>query len=462
VILLVSTISSVAILCGSEWLERNVTYLRHGYSCLDCNVVLISVDTLRADHLGLYGYSRDVGPNLVSHFGAATTFEQAISPSPCTRPAVLQLLTGTYDHDRRRERIAETLKASGYETAAVVAQHWFGTAERPEPEYARGFDYFDVQSANEGDRYGMSRRRASEVVSRAIAWLDGRTSRSKFFLWLHFFDPHDPYWPPEPFRRFGGEAATHRGDVRAALIGARAADADGSIWRRLDARRPGLAKHPWRLYGAALDAEAVADYVGLYDGEVAYVDAQIGRLLDHLDSLGQLDRSIVVVTADHGERLGEDGEWNHCLSLHARETHVPLLMSVRGVRMQDRARVQEVVSTLDVFPTILALLGGTIPPGTFDGVDLTRERRRPSVFSLWPDETVIRNDRFKLYRNTRGDERMYDMHADSEEEHDVLSEHPTTRRSLSGELLEFTESHLDMPSRYQVVVEQLEALGYVD
>jgi hypothetical protein len=232
------------------------------------NVVLITVDTLRRDHVGSYGYGRNTTPHVDEFFRNGTTFLNATSPSPCTVPAVLQLLTGVRDFDDRRPRLAETLRDAGFATTAIVSQHHFRTAARPRPAYTRGFDEFDIQEAHERDHHRMTSRDAAEVSDRATAWLNGRTSDAPFFLWLHYFDPHDPYESPEDFRVFPSPAPSLDGDRRTHLLKAMTKAGSSIDAAELLRRRDPLYRCPNRpgLRSAGSEPPAGSNSRGSYIG----------------------------------------------------------------------------------------------------------------------------------------------------------------------------------------------------
>jgi len=348
------------------------------------NVLLISVDTLRWDHLGLHGYSRATTPQIDAFFEDKTIFENAQSPAPCTLPALAQLMHGSYLPTPDRLSLAETLRSRGFATAAFVSQHqlrpeWHrgGASAVLASATAAGFELFDVQGPEEVDGHGMSARTAREVSERALAWL--AKAPEPFFLWLHYFDPHDPYEPPADFRDFDrGNSSPRSGD------------------RRRDLMRERRPDQPWFEAGHVFDAEDVGHLVNLYDGEIRFTDAQIGRVLDALTARGLVDSTLVVFVSDHGEWLGEGGRWDHCLTLHEVELRVPFLWSVGGGRLAGQARVSAPVSTLDLAPSVLALLDIEHHPLAFDGANLADPPEERLLFADWRGATAVRRGNWKL------------------------------------------------------------------
>ena len=274
------------------------------------DVLLVTIDTLRADHVGAYGYAAAETPALDGLARAGVRAEDAVVQVPQTRPSHASLFTGRnpFEHGLRDNfspplassvpTLATLLRRAGYDTAAFIGAY---PVARPSG-LDQGFSTFDDPfGAGEAgtSREARSERRAGEVVDRALAWL-AKPRRSPFFLWAHLYDPHAPYEPPAPFReRF--------------------------------ARRP-------------------------YDGEVAYADSQVARLLAWLDRSGRRTDTLVVVTSDHGEGLGDHGESEHMLLVYDSTLRVPLLMSWPG-RLPAGGRVSGQFRSVDLLPTLLDLLG---------------------------------------------------------------------------------------------------------
>src|SRR5439155_16236233 len=277
-------------------------------------IVLITIDTLRADRLGSYGSTRGLTPSLDAFARGAARFTAAVSQVPLTLPSHATILTGLHPaHHLIRTNdgfrlaatvptLAEQLKAAGYRTGAFIG----GYPVRASSGLARGFDRYDDEFLRSPD---ATERSADEVLRSATAWIDAKGSQP-FFVWVHLFDPHSPYTPPAPF------AAAHR------------------------------------------DAP--------YDGEVAYTDAAIGRFFDRLQRLDLFRQSMIVVVADHGESLGEHGERTHGTFLYDATVRVPLLLMLPGA--SGRRSVDTPVETADLAPTIASLAGTTV--GRVDGQSL--------------------------------------------------------------------------------------------
>jgi len=401
--------------------------------CHNCNFVLITVDTLRRDHT-----TPTTMPRATEFFRRGSAFERATSPSPCTLPAVQQLLTGTIDAVDGAPRLAETLASRGYRTAAFVSQHFLRNHEGPLPKFARGYQTFDIQDHDELDHHGMTRRRAEEVSDRGIAWLDGLGDDDRFHLWLHYFDPHDPYTPPTVKVPDG---SVHPGDRRVRQCG-------GKLRRGGCERRGRAAGQP------LFSPEETRELVALYDAEISYVDEHVGRVLEALKERSQ--NSVVVLTSDHGERLGADGRWDHCQSLHRWEIDVPLLMTV-----QDRPLATDPsanVSTLDIVPTIHGLLA--LGPVATDGLDLRALPANRRVVTVWQDQHLVMGGDWKLFVDAKS-ARLVHTGRDPAERRDLSSAEPAVRAEMIREVQELSDRYRAAQDESEAIVERLRAIGYI-
>jgi choline-sulfatase len=274
------------------------------------SLLLVTIDTLRADHVGAYGYGRAETPALDRLAREGSLVEDAVVQVPQTRPSHVSIFTGRqpYEHgirdnfspplDPAHPTLATLLKKQGYATGAFIGAYPVSR----DSGLDHGFDDFDDPfggSPGSGLRLDRSARPAGPVVDAALAWLQGLTARP-FFAWVHVFDPHAPYEPPPPYRERFREQP--------------------------------------------------------YDGEVAYADSQVGRLLSWLDRSGEASRTLVVVTSDHGEGLGDHGEDEHQLFVYDSTLRVPLLLSWPG-RLPAGRRVTGQFRSVDLLPTLLELLG---------------------------------------------------------------------------------------------------------
>jgi len=403
------------------------------------DVVLVVVDTLRADHLGAYGYGRGTSPRLDALAGRATVFESAWSAAPWTLPSIMSIMTSRYPSNHRVENdgmklasdvptLAETLKGAGYATGGFVAHVYVSNAFG----FGRGFEVFeDFGLSQPGYRLeaGMEPT-ADRVTDAALAWL-GKQGKRPVFLLVHYFDPHWPYDPPERYR---------------ALY-------PGAYAGPLDARYDSISKYLDPL--VALPADYRQFLIDRYDGEIRFVDDQIGRLLDGIAASGRAARTWVVVTADHGEEFKEHGSMGHGRRLYEESVHVPLVIgrpatgAPEAAAQRDAAgRVPVPAGGIDLFPTIAALAGVPAPAGLQGAslVPLLRARppgpAAPAPASDRPlvCETIrlnahlkaVRRDRLKLIQSM--DENLaelYDLAADPLERRDLAAARPDDRRALA-------------------------------
>jgi len=303
------------------------------------NIVLLTADALRADHLGCYGYRRDTSPVLDAFDQESLRFTNAYSASSHTREAVPALLTGEYpdvaigsDYRLATDTVASTLSEAGFATAGFHSNPFVSRAYG----FDRGFDTFDDDlHLGQHKLIALAQRaidklrnrhyaRAAEINERSLEWIDSQSDDEPFFLWNHYMDTHGPYEPP-------GEYATLYAD------------------RELSGREA------QSLYQRAIDdPDSITDderelLIDLYDAEIRYNDEQIGMFLDELRERGLLEESLVIVSADHGDAFGEHGYYEHPRYLHDEITHVPLF-----VRVPDGPTdtVETPASTLDIVSTI--------------------------------------------------------------------------------------------------------------
>jgi arylsulfatase A-like enzyme len=434
------------------------------------NVIFILVDTLRADHLPLYGYRRDTSPSLSALGRESVVFESARSQASCTFPSVNSLLTsrwptvflgqpgGAMGLPAGIPGLAELLQARGFHTAAVSASPIVRRSPgrfNPLGGFGRGFDTFQEDCVWRG---------ADCVTDQALPHLD--RDRRPLFLYLHYLDPHGPYAPTAPppsyHPRFAlahpGKDFIRRGDP-------------GPIarWLHDGAADPGLG--PGDL----------SFLVDLYDDKIAFFDAQLGRLLGRLRTSGLLDDSILVLAADHGEEFLEHGDIKHCRNLFDTTIRTPLLLRLPGGAPR---RIAAPVSNLDIVPTLLDLLGLSPPvPGAppapggpaapaFAGRSLRPLlANRPLPGFQWSAQGALRgvaDGRWKLVEDL-GKQRfaLYDLAADPGETRDVASERRAEAQRLHAALaawLARTEG-LPVDERTRQAAEaarRLRSVGYLD
>ena len=359
------------------------------------NIVLVTIDALRADHLGAYGYRRPTSPAIDAFAAAATRFAWALTPCPATRCAIPALLTSRLPSaaDPQAPTLAGVLRDAGWETAAITCCERFGRGERD----SEGFAVIDISpDPARVRRPGQSN--ADAVADAALYWLSHRAPGAPpFLLWLHFYDPHQPYLAPEDPTRFG----------------------DRDIDR--------------------------------YDAEIAYADQQIGRVLAALDPR----TTIIAVAADHGDEFGEHGLRFHARSLFNQVVRIPLL--VRAPDTPARV-VAGPVSLADVMPTLLELVGVTGPPG-MNGRSRAASIRtgaepsaEPILLELVPDGVIRRNvtaivdGGWKLVWDRDANAfSLFSLAADPDDRRDRAGDEPAVTAELRRHLLDALDRELAVP-----------------
>jgi len=392
---------------------------------------LLTLDTTRPDHLGCYGYGPETSPHLDAFASEALVFETCQASAPITLPSHCSILTGLEppQHGVRNNGIhilpedvttlAEALQANGYATGAVVASIVLARHFG----LAQGFDDFDDDISGPGAGNPLPERVAEEVTRRGLAWIRAHGA-APWFAWLHYFDPHDPYHPPSPFAELLPQA---------------------------------------------------------YDGEIAYLDAHLGGLFRELKRMGQWATTLIVVTADHGEGLGEHDEATHSLFLYSTTIDVPLLVKFpSGGAWQEHAfsprRVAGLTATVDIAPTILEAVG--LPdalPADVAGrslVDLLRagtpareqvyfESLVPELDYGWAPYFGLRTERWKLILAPQPE--LYDEIRDPHELENIHDREAQTASTLTATLNSLIGMDRFAPTAAldEARIEQLRSLGYV-
>jgi arylsulfatase A-like enzyme/Tfp pilus assembly protein PilF len=396
------------------------------------DVLLITIDTLRADRVGVYGAKRAETPTMDALARDGILFERAYSQVPLTLASHTSLLTGTYPFNNGVQdftgqplkpeirSIAEALKANGYDTGAVISSYVLDRSWG----LNRGFDYYyDVFKGNsflENDP-GLVERKAGASVDEALRWL--RTPRSKsFFLWLHLYDPHSGYEPPEPFRSRFAESS--------------------------------------------------------YDGEVAYCDSQLARVVSYLKQHGLYDRMVIILASDHGESLGEHGEKEHGFFVYHSTLHVPLIVKPTITSRLRPRRISAPVQIMAIAPTILASVKLHDPiEKQFETDSLLAEKPGPefsesygeSFYSFssfgWSPLRTINNEAYQYIQAPKPE--LYDLRNDPEEKNNIIAEQPAVASVLQSKLEELVRLYApkeSAPGNSQVSAEaaqKLRALGYM-
>ncbi len=386
-------------------------------------VVLVSIDTLRADRLPLYGYERGATPHLDALGRESLVFDDVYSHCPLTLPAHASMLTGLlpprhgvrdnagFTLEPGARTLASRLSRAGWATGAAVSSYVL----RAGTGIAQGFERYDDAIDRDASREDMAeqQRDGAVAVDTLLRWIETQGER-RFFAFLHLYEPHTPYAPPPPYRE-------------------RFAD------------RP-------------------------YDGEVAYADALVGRLLDRLRARGLLDRAIVAVTSDHGEGLGDHGEQEHGFFLYREAVRVPLVLRLPG-GARGGTRVRGAVAQVDLPATLLDLV--SVPADGMDGVSLRpafggrgpgrpvySETFLPRYHFGWSELLSATDDRYRYIRAPRPE--LYDLKADPGEKTDRVADLAATSAALGAWLAERASHSVPAPSPVDAATrKKLEALGYV-
>ncbi len=397
------------------------------------NILLITMDTTRADHLGCYGYEAISTPNIDRIAQEGTVYDRCYTPVPITLPAHTSIMTGTYPnyhgvHENngfyvaaQLETLAEVLADNGYDTAAFVAAFPLDS----QTGIDQGFQHYDdsYPSSLEEGKHPLLRgfydeRSAPDVVSPALNWLNQRDRRRPFFAWTHFFDPHQPYNPPSPYREI-------------------------------------YQNQP-------------------YDGEIALMDEAIGQLVQQLKQQGLWENTLVVMMADHGEGLGDHGELTHALLLYSSTVRVPLI--VRDPRQNKAKRVTKPVCSVDVMPTVLERLGIRVPdavqglmlPTTDDdyvaGRSIPTESLYGAMMHGWsPIERLTEDDWMYLDAPSS---KLYHTLTDPAEQSDLIKQEPQQSQAMQSRLKQSWSQYQGNIEAEEGVISpeklaRLASLGYV-
>jgi arylsulfatase A-like enzyme len=462
------------------------------------NVLLIVMDTVRADHLSLYGYSRDTTPHLKEFAGSATLFTRVRAAGDMTLTSHASILTGTYASwngirsqqgyhgewtpmSRKYPTMAEVLAQNGYFTAGVVANTVYLT---PEWGFERGLEFFDYRSPVRmltPDKAYYMRAGAHEVLHRIMDTADfgnmfvraekinaeamrvmerSHDGGRPFFMFLNYMDAHAPYAPPRPFNRIYPGAVDHSiSDGRNAEM----------FWL--------LARGT-----ATLGDREREHYISQYDGGIAYMDQQLAELIRHLKEAGLYENTLIIITSDHGEALGERNLLGHGISVYQDQVGVPLIVKYPG---QNRGEtVSREVGHTDILPTVLEV-SGTPMPAFLQGVSLRGNEgnhSRKLISESFPQAVIQANPKFnrteralyaegyKYIGSTLGKRELYDLANDPGESRNLCATEEERCAAMQEELSAWAGSAPKTVSRKagdsktpvnQENLERLRSLGYI-
>jgi arylsulfatase A-like enzyme/Flp pilus assembly protein TadD len=397
------------------------------------NVVLITIDTLRADHLGCYGYKQIKTPNIDALAADGTRFDRAFAVVPVTLPSHTSILTGTYPmlsgmHDFSGNKLsplqptlASVLKQAGYQTGAVIAAAVLDSRFGLNQGFDFYYDHFEFSRLDEANLDEMERP-GNVVADVTLDWL-AKNSQKKFFLWMHLYDPHAPYQPHEPYSRE-------------------------------------YAAQP-------------------YDGAIAFADEQVGRLLRFLKEKGIYRNTVIVLCGDHGESLGEHGEKTHGFFIYNATMHVPLIIKLP--EKPAAGVVDDPVSLVDLMPTVLHAVGVNVPsqvqgrsllPELSSGSDAQAERDRvlygetflPRIHFNWSELRGSENTKYHFIDAPRPE--LYDLAKDPGELHNLFTEKSAVademRAKLAGLIRDYSagKEMAEKTGLDPALMERLKSLGY--
>jgi len=394
------------------------------------NVVLITIDTLRADHVGCYGYKQIKTPNIDSLAADGARFDHAFAVVPVTLPSHSALLTGTYPmlsgmHDfsgnkltPQQPTLAAVLKQAGYVTGAVIGSAVLDSRFGLNQGFDFYYDHFEFSRLDEANLDEMERP-GNVVADLALDWL-AKNSQKKFFLWMHLYDPHYPYRPPEPYSRE-------------------------------------YTAHP-------------------YDGEIAFADEQVGRLLRFLKEKVLYQNTLILLTGDHGESLGEHGEKTHGFFVYNATVHVPLI--IRLPEKTAARTVSDLVSLVDLMPTVLAALGLEIPSQVqgrsllpeLRGEDADRARDLysetflPRLHFNWSELRATENTKYHFIDAPKPE--LYDLTKDPGELQNLFSEKKAVAEEMHSKLTALIREYsagkemAEKTGLDPALMERLKSLGY--
>ncbi len=402
----------------------------------ELNVILFTIDTLRADHLECYGYDKVKSPQINQLANEGILFEHNIAQAPLTLPSHSSILTGTYplyhgirDNggfylDENHLTLAESLKNKGYATGAFVAAFVLDSRWGLDQGFDYYYDNFDLTKYKTVSLDSVQRR-GDEVLAEAYKWLENQ-SQQKFFAWIHLYDPHTPYDPPEPYKtEYGGSR------------------------------------------------------FGLYDGEIAYVDQLIGEFRDFMEKKNLLDKTLIIFTADHGESLGEHKESAHGFFIYDSDIRVPLIIRFPEGKFAGHV-VSNQVKSIDIMPTVLHLLGEEMPESV-QGESLlslileneAQDERLAYSETYWPryhygwsELKSLRKGRYKFIDAPRPE--LYDTLEDPGEVNNLVNQKASLGHEMKKELLalieEYAEEGIEDVGPRKIdndSLEKLQALGYI-
>lgn len=425
--------------------------------CKNCNVILISIDNLRADHLGCYGYNRNTTPNIdklaekgIIFTNVITQVSWTLSHLPMLSSLYISSALPIYSNFSTLQipnyivLLPEILKEKNYTTAAFVNAPFLSSFYH----FNKGFDFFDEKGVFNREEFGDIK----DVNTRIINWLE-KNKKNKFFIFVHYYDVHDPYHPEEYYYKLFDENYTN--------------------YLSLKKKLGILSDKP--LDNSNISKRERETVIAAYDAKIRYTDENIKKLVDKLEGLNLLKNTIIIITSDHGNPLGDHGVFSHGTQLYDESLHVPLILILPKTQ---RKIVKEQVRSIDIMPTVLEILGFQIP-NPIDGESLVPliEGKKLNIiaFSESADLISMRNNSIKFIFNIKtGEEELYNLSNDPKELFNIADKISTKNFQL--EIFKFVKRNEDklisLSKNYETkyginetmrekIEERLRELGYI-
>ncbi|MBU0503471.1 MAG: sulfatase [Candidatus Omnitrophota bacterium] len=454
----------IFLLFGSIAVILSILYVRPKQSLVKPNILLVTVCSLRQDHLGCYGYSRDTSPNMDNFSSGSTIFKNCYTNIPWTKPSVIAMMTGEYPYSNveisEESALAPLLRSSGYLTCGIIGSN----VPREGARAHRGFDiYLDNRDLNTSkDSHTVQ---ADTIVDEAIKFLKKPKPQTRpLFLWVFFKDPHWPYLPPPDYRDKFLDDALYNKENRKLSINIDRSNSIGGIG---EAR---LEKE---------NGEFVTDksyYISQYDAEILFLDSQFGRLIEFLKREGNYQDWVIILVSDHGESLGEENYFfDHGYKLNEGVIKIPLMIKLP--RQAKKSVIKDQVSICDIYPTILSLAGpvrnmsknNSTGNSILAKAGLWRRKLNPDMALMLENSPEHENEKIKfigsiwehyklIYNLATGEKIFYDILKDEVR----LKNYSGRERRVFNKISNFIKIFFNnLNNKNSTSREQLKSLGYL-
>jgi arylsulfatase A-like enzyme len=416
------------------------------------NVIILGIDTFRGDHASHNGYQRKTCPNIDSIGKKGIVFTNAFSTTSWTLPAFHSILTGLYSRsngvfminnslDKSYITLAELLKNQGYKTAGFIS----GDFLKSPYGFNQGYDLYNESVSRRAGIESQANITSDKLTKLALPWIR-KNQINKFFLFIHYWDPHYDYIPPDPYDTVFDP--DYQGTI------------DGRNFKHSEAIHPQMPKR---------DFDHI---IALYDGEIAWTDKHIGKLLSSLQEWHLDKETIVIVVADHGEGFFDHGQRTHGSTLYNEEIQIPLIFYIPSLELSKT--IEHSVSIVDIVPTLCDLLNINHPKGT-DGTSLlpiinsNRDWTRGEVYAeLWHKLIAVIRDDWKLIHNTKtGEFQLFDLNNDDGEKNNLIQIDTHKAEEMKQMVLNFLQKKKTLAAKSdktkldEQTLEQLKSLGYI-